>query len=142
MDKEEYHEYLKSPEWKATRAASLKYGANKCAICGKTDTLQVHHNSYERLRAELRTDLVVLCAYHHSLIHASQEEDEAGKPRIFDYEDLESHIRCLVSSIAAIDQIIDPHYRGVARDAIISDLAGTLFAGETYYREGQLHITD
>lgn len=125
MDKKEYREYLESPEWKATRAKALERGDNKCAVCGRTDTLEVHHNTYDRIGAELPTDLVVLCNYHHSTIHTCQERDENyGIPRMC-REDVESHIRCFINSIAPIKEIVNPHYRRIARDAVINDLVDT-----------------
>jgi hypothetical protein len=125
MTKEEYQEYLNSPEWKAVRAAALERGDNKCAVCGRRDTLQVHHNCYDRIGAESPTDLVVLCAYHHLVFHDCQSGDEQGLSKM-SRECLESHIRCLIEAVRAIDRIIDPHYRSIARVAVINYIVDML----------------
>ena len=65
----DYQEYLKSKHWKRTREKALKRYGYKCMICGRKDNLQVHHNSYKNLKHERKNDLIVLCSYHHRLIH-------------------------------------------------------------------------
>ena len=66
---EDYKEYLKSKHWQRTRRKALKRYGYKCMICGRKDNLQVHHNSYKNLKHEKKNDLIVLCSYHHRLIH-------------------------------------------------------------------------
>jgi hypothetical protein len=65
-----YNEYLRSPEWRQTRAAAL-VRADYCCALDPTHTheLEVHHRTYERLGAELSTDLIVLCRPCHRLHH-------------------------------------------------------------------------
>jgi 5-methylcytosine-specific restriction endonuclease McrA len=65
-----YQCYLRTPEWRRTRAAALLRAGNRCSLDAKhIDGLEVHHNTYERLGAELTTDLVVLCHACHQLHH-------------------------------------------------------------------------
>lgn len=65
-----YGEYLRTQEWRRTRAAALLRAGNRCALdAGHTDRLEVHHNTYERLGAELARDLIVLCHSCHRLHH-------------------------------------------------------------------------
>jgi hypothetical protein len=72
-----YPLYLKTPEWRRTRAAALLRAGNACSLdVTHTDGLEVHHRTYERLGAELVTDLSVLCHSCHQLHH-----DEYGRPR-------------------------------------------------------------
>ena len=72
-----YPFYLRTPEWRRTRAASLLRAGNCCSLNAKhIDGLEVHHNTYESLGAELTTDLVVLCHSCHHLHHK-----EYGRPR-------------------------------------------------------------
>jgi restriction endonuclease Mrr len=72
-----YHLYLKTPEWRRTRAAALLRAGNSCSLdVTHTDGLEVHHRTYERLGAELVTDLAVLCHSCHQLHH-----NEYGRPR-------------------------------------------------------------
>ena len=60
----DYYAYLRSDEWhlKRERRALMD---GKCVICGKTDGLNVHHLTYERVPNELPSDLVTLCRHHH-----------------------------------------------------------------------------
>jgi restriction endonuclease Mrr len=72
-----YAEYLRSPEWRRTRAAALERAGYCCSLdVTHTDDLEVHHRTYERLGRELAIDLVVLCRPCHRVHH-----DEFGRPR-------------------------------------------------------------
>jgi restriction endonuclease Mrr len=72
-----YREYLRTPEWRRTRAAALVRAGSCCSLdVTHTDDLEVHHRTYERLGDELAADLVVLCRTCHRLHHA-----EHGRPR-------------------------------------------------------------
>ena len=66
-----YYEYINSPEWQEIRKLALQRASYKCQICGKTNDLDVHHNSYSNLGNEQEhlEDLVALCAEHHQLYH-------------------------------------------------------------------------
>ena len=69
-----YPEYLKTLLWEARRYEALNRAGHRCQACGRGRrevTLDVHHNSYERLGKELPEDLVVLCRDHHRLFHGS-----------------------------------------------------------------------
>lgn len=72
-----YHDFLRSPEWRQTRAAALLRADNRCSLdITHTEDLDVHHRTYERLGAELSTDVVVLCRSCHELHH-----QQYGRPR-------------------------------------------------------------
>jgi hypothetical protein len=72
-----YREYLRTPEWRRTRAAALERAGYCCALdVTHTEDLEVHHRTYERLGRELAIDLVVLCRPCHRLHH-----DVFGRPR-------------------------------------------------------------
>jgi hypothetical protein len=65
-----YRLYLRTPEWRRTRMAALVRAGNACSLdVTHTERLEVHHRTYERLGAELVTDLVVLCHSCHELHH-------------------------------------------------------------------------
>jgi hypothetical protein len=65
-----YRLYLKTPEWRRTRAAALMRAGNGCSLdADHTKELVVHHRSYERLGIELDSDLTVLCRSCHELFH-------------------------------------------------------------------------
>lgn len=72
-----YQQYLRTPEWRRTRAAALLRASNACSLdVTHTHGLEVHHRTYERRGAELMTDLAVLCHSCHQLHHK-----EYGRPR-------------------------------------------------------------
>ncbi len=65
-----YQQYLRTPEWRQTRAAALLRAGNACSLdVTHTEDLEVHHRTYERRGAELMTDLAVLCNSCHQLHH-------------------------------------------------------------------------
>lgn len=57
--------YLKTPHWKITRQMALINAGRMCEYCSTKKKLQVHHLTYDRLYAELSTDLMVLCEKCH-----------------------------------------------------------------------------
>jgi hypothetical protein len=70
-------EYVRSEEWRRTRAAALARAGHRCIMDrSHTEDLEVHHNTYERRGAELASDLVVLCGSCHRLHHRVN-----GRPR-------------------------------------------------------------
>jgi 5-methylcytosine-specific restriction endonuclease McrA len=74
-----YRDYLQTAEWQATRRAALRHACYKCQLCGSRGTpLEVHHNCYERLGAELPGDVVVLCSRCHARHHGPGAEDGRG----------------------------------------------------------------
>ena len=77
LDAMPYPQYLKTPEWRRTRAAALLRADYACSMdVNHTEGLEVHHRTYERRGAELPADLVVLCHACHQLHHR-----EYGRPR-------------------------------------------------------------
>jgi restriction endonuclease Mrr len=65
-----YADYLRTPEWRRTRAVALLRVRNHCALdSNHTEHLEVHHNTHERLGSELPSDVVVLCHACHRLHH-------------------------------------------------------------------------
>jgi restriction endonuclease Mrr len=65
-----YADYLRTPEWRRTRAAALARAGHRCVLdASHTEHLEVHHNTYERVGAELASDLAVLCHSCHRLHH-------------------------------------------------------------------------
>jgi len=76
-----YRLYLRTPEWRRTRAAALLRADNACSLnVTHTDSLEVHHRTYERLGAELIMDLVVLCHSCHELHHLEHGRSRRGHP--------------------------------------------------------------
>ena len=65
-----YEMYLLTKHWKKIRLKALKRNKYKCQLCGtRKYTLDVHHNSYEHLYWEHRSDLIVLCRKCHYGAH-------------------------------------------------------------------------
>jgi len=84
-----YSEYLRSREWKAKKAVALDYHGRKCADCGATEPLEVHHLTYKRLGREKMKDLLVLCGACHRIRH----ED---KPDVVTTDYLSEQFRAIV----------------------------------------------
>lgn len=78
-----YAAYRRSPEWASKRKAALEHADHRCQVCNSPHELEVHHRTYERLCAEVPSDLTVLCRTCHTLFHAGGRilglyvEDEA-----------------------------------------------------------------
>lgn len=68
----EYENYIHSNAWRSRRKQALRMGHNRCAMCGSTTSLQVHHLTYKHLGHELDNELVVLCVLCHRKVHNQQ----------------------------------------------------------------------
>lgn len=67
-----YLAYLNSPAWRFRRNRALQDAGYRCSQCGGKRDLQAHHLTYERLGAELQSDLQVLCADCHENRHIEE----------------------------------------------------------------------
>jgi len=61
--------YIDSPEWKARRKLYFEAHPERCAACGLTSQIHLHHRTYARMGKEKDKDLVPLCSIHHGLVH-------------------------------------------------------------------------
>lgn len=71
-DDEKYHAYLQSDKWKKIRQIVLTRDGFVCQVCGTSESLEIHHMSYENIYHEEDNnyeDLITLCKYHHGLEH-------------------------------------------------------------------------
>lgn len=76
---DEYDQYLETPHWKAFQKLAFeeqrqRLGHNRCEHCPPNapipkEPLHVHHLTYERLGAELLSDVVIICRDCHNKIH-------------------------------------------------------------------------
>lgn len=85
MTRDEYREvYLRSEHWRETRLAALERAEHRCQVCNRTERLDVHHRTYERIGEERPADLTVLCRRCHDLFHgnAKVNDTRSGKPRM------------------------------------------------------------
>lgn len=65
-----YHLYMASKKWrKRCKDFYDKYG-RACAVCGTSESLNIHHMAYTHLGNELDEELAVLCELHHKEFHA------------------------------------------------------------------------
>lgn len=66
-----YEDYLKSDKWISRRNEYFfKSLDKKCYLCSVTKNLDVHHITYDNLTEEKDEDLILICRFHHDLIHA------------------------------------------------------------------------
>jgi hypothetical protein len=83
--REQYREvYLRSEHWREIRLAALERAEHRCQVCNRTERLDVHHRTYERVGDERPADLTVLCRRCHDLFHgnARVNDTRSGKPRL------------------------------------------------------------
>lgn len=64
-----YGDYLRTDHWRAIRMGAIDRSRGHCQLCGKTEQLHVHHNSYKNLGEERPEDLIVLCQGCHKKFH-------------------------------------------------------------------------
>lgn len=69
LDTMTYEKYLQTATWRRLRKNALRRAGYKCAICGETKNLHVHHNCYPKRGMEKPHDLCVLCKRCHNLVH-------------------------------------------------------------------------
>jgi len=61
-----YEQYLQTEHWRENvRPAAIERADHRCQLCNGDRGLHVHHNTYDRLGAELPSDVVVLCNQCH-----------------------------------------------------------------------------
>lgn len=64
-----YHEYLNSEDWKERRDKFREYYGNKCIFCKSETNLNMHHLHYDNIGNETTNDVVCLCRDCHALVH-------------------------------------------------------------------------
>lgn len=64
-----YEEYIKSEAWALKRNQRMRKDHFKCAHCGSTNGLTVHHITYKNLGHENMNDLITLCWECHKKEH-------------------------------------------------------------------------
>lgn len=71
-----YSDFLQTQYWKAIREAILLRDYKQCQTCNSTESLHVHHKTYEHRGEEYNypQDLITLCANCHGRIHEKQEQ--------------------------------------------------------------------
>ena len=75
MNYSKLSDYYKSPLWANKRNERLKIDGFKCAKCGFTRALEVHHINYERIfHEDVSKDLITLCKKCHNEIEAQKKD--------------------------------------------------------------------
>lgn len=66
-----YEQFLKTIYWTSISSVVKARAGKKCAICGRTDKLQVHHTTYAHHGEEIKHigDLICVCPECHEIIH-------------------------------------------------------------------------
>ena len=73
-DMQALSDYYKSPSWAAKRNERLRIDGYKCAKCGFTRALEVHHINYERVfHEDVHRDLITLCKKCHNEIESQKK---------------------------------------------------------------------
>lgn len=73
------HRYApRAVPWYVKRQQRLTIDNNRCRTCGATDSLTVHHVSYERWGDEAMGDLLTLCAACHEAVEQSKQRQGRG----------------------------------------------------------------
>jgi hypothetical protein len=68
-----YDKYRNTARWMKLRAAVFERDNHTCQLCGSTDFLHCHHNTYVRLSVEEMSDLITYCARCHNNHHTDQD---------------------------------------------------------------------
>jgi hypothetical protein len=64
-----YEVYLRSHWWEERKNKYYQKNGRKCAICGQTEYIHLHHIYYGDYGNEPDEQLVAFCKYHHDLFH-------------------------------------------------------------------------
>jgi hypothetical protein len=64
-----YEAYIKSDHWAELKAKKFGEAGKVCAFCGSASWIHVHHMNYRHLFDCTTSDLLVLCADCHKLLH-------------------------------------------------------------------------
>jgi hypothetical protein len=105
----EHNKYLNSSTWSKKREEAFAYHGKKCASCGSTKLLCIHHVSYITYNdkgkgKELMQELIPLCRRHHDLVHELIREFLADRKNDYKYN-------WDKASQEAIDYLVSPKRR-------------------------------
>jgi 5-methylcytosine-specific restriction endonuclease McrA len=73
--RDNYNDYMQSPEWKEKRKVVLKRDQYLCQGCLQEKATQVHHLSYDHLGKEPLFELISICDSCHEQCHSQQQHD-------------------------------------------------------------------
>ncbi|MCG5431206.1 hypothetical protein LV457_02735 [Mycobacterium sp. MYCO198283] len=67
---------MNSTAWRDRQTSYYATHDRRCAFCGATDDIELHHHTYVRLGRELDADLLPLCPTHHAEVHTHHTEHD------------------------------------------------------------------
>ncbi len=106
---------MRSAAWQAKRKERLEIDGYKCAVCGSTVGLDVHHLTYERFEHEdALNDLLTACERHHPLLDDIERFHRYGR---------REHTTSFVPTISPIRQEANTNY-GMANIALRVEFIG------------------
>lgn len=81
--RQDYHQYLRTEEWKRKRQAVLVRDHYLCQGCLLRRAVDVHHTTYSHIYRELMFQLVSLCRECHDAVHNKLPPPEDDSVDIF-----------------------------------------------------------
>ena len=69
VTKANYHQYLRSGDWRRFRELVIQLRGYRCQLCQDTKKIEVHHMSYKRVGSEDLRDVLIVCNSCHGFIH-------------------------------------------------------------------------
>jgi len=81
-----YAEYNETPHWRSFRAQILGTNLPTCPACFAAVAVNLHHLTYQRIGAELPTDVIGLCRRCHEATHQALDAFYPGKSLEFQAE--------------------------------------------------------
>ena len=80
--RDEYREYLRSGDWRSLSMLARFRASNRCELCGAHGD-HVHHVRYpKKFKDDNIDNLIVLCEFHHAMIHGIRGEFMASEMTI------------------------------------------------------------
>lgn len=86
--RDEYRAYLRSDEWRKLSMMARFRSANRCELCGAYGD-HVHHVRYpKRFDNDHIDNLIVVCEFHHSMLHGIRGQEMSGDLMVIDGVDV------------------------------------------------------
>ena len=75
MSSQEYKMYMNSVLWTKKRNERIRIDKGKCAVCGSSHDLNVHHLTYRNfMHEDVDQDLITLCRPCHIMLHRIKDQ--------------------------------------------------------------------
>ena len=81
--RDQYREFLRSPQWRELKNNAIKRNGNRCRVCNSDRKLEVHHRYYPKtMGTETLDALTTLCRSCHSQFHGKSGPEPTDPPAI------------------------------------------------------------